>query len=151
MAIPFLRLGLLNKEACLWVVSRSVGVLEAVHAFQREFNLKPFIENGQLVILPAERWYLSRGRFSGSRTLEKMRKFIEEKIRSGFTGFRGVGDTGWLETQHWFEFQEYEQKTHQLIRSLKVTAVCAYPIQHCSMTQTQDILTSHDGVFLARL
>ena len=94
VVVPFLGLGLANKEACLWVVSRSVGILPAVEALQREHDLLRSIETGQLLVLPAERWYLDRGRFSGRKVLEKMEKFIEQKKRLGFTTFRGVGDLG---------------------------------------------------------
>lgn len=150
VAIPFLRVGLANREACLWIVSRSVGILPAVEAFQRDYDVSRFIQTGQLLILPAERWYLDRGRFSARKVLERMEKFIEEKKRYGFTAFRGVGDTGWVELCDWFELQAYEEKIHERFRTLKMVAICAYPIQNCSLTQTQDVLNHHHSVFLTK-
>ena len=152
IVLPFLRLGLENKEACLWIVSDSIGTVEAVHAFQRQYDFSPFIESGQLLIVSAERWYLNReGRFSESQALEKAKKFIQDKQRLGFTAFRGVGDAGWVENSEWFKFQSYEEKIHRWISDLQITVICAYPIQRCSITQTQDVLDSHHGVFLTKL
>ena len=149
--IPFLRVGLASKEACLWIVSRSIGILQAVETFQREYDLTRFIETGQLLILPAERWYLDRGRFSARKALGRMEKFVAEKRRSGFTAFRGAGDLGWLEAEDWFEFQAYEEKIHEWIQNLQIVAICAYPIQSCSLTQTQDVMSRHHSVFLTKL
>ena len=150
MVIPFLLRGLENDEACLWVVSRSVGVLEAIEAFQKTCNPNSYLESGQLVILAAERWYLEGGRFSVRKVLERMKKFVVDKERMGFTAFRGVGDLGWLKAaEHdWAEFQSYEEKAHQWIHKLPMVAICAYPLNHCSITQTKDILDCHDHVFL---
>lgn len=149
--IPFLRLGLANKEACLWIVSRSVGILQAVEAFQREYDLTHFIETGQLLILPAERWYLDRGRFSKRKVLERVKKFFEEKRRRGFLAFRSVGDLGWIETGDWFEFQSYEEEIHEWFQTLRMTTICAYPIQNCSLTQTQDVISHHHSTFQTKL
>ncbi len=151
MAIPFLSLGLEKGEACLWVVSRSVGIPEAIHALQRACDLAPFLDRGQLVILPAEKWYLERGRFSERRVLQKIQKFLEDKGRLGFRTFRAVADSGWLVAEDWSPFQSYEEKAHHLIQDLRITAVCCYPIQRCTVTQTRDVLLAHDGVFLNQL
>ena len=151
IAISFLRLGLENGEACLWVVSRSIGAVEAIEAFQREYNLMRFIENGQLLILPAERWYLDRGRFSELKVLEKLKKFVQEKERRGFSVYRAVGDLDWLADGDWFKFQRFEAKAHTWIQTLRFTAICAYPIQKCSLTKTKDVLDHHDSVFLSKL
>ncbi len=152
LAIPFLRLGLAHGEACLWIVSRAVGITEAIHAFSRECDLGPFLDRGQLAILPAEKWYLDRGQFSERKVLQKTETFIGDKMRLGFNSICGVGDAGWLEVEDWLKFQNYEEKVHGLIRDFgKITAVCAYPIQRCSLTQTKDVLTHHDGVFQHKL
>lgn len=151
---PFLLRGLENHEACLWIVSRSIGVLEAVEVFQKTCNPTPYLETGQLMILPAERWYLEGGRFSARKVLGKLEKFVEDKERFGFSAFRGIGDLGWLdfESEDWHPLQSYEEKSHEWIRKLSMTAVCAYPLHHCSISQTKEILDHHDGhVFASHL
>ncbi len=151
VAIPFLRLGLQNNEACLWVISESVGLLRAVDTFLREMDFVPYLEKGQLSLLPAERWYLDRGRFSERQVMNRFQNFIQEKKRRGFLSFRGVGDVGWLEDKDWFKFQSYEEKIHAQVENLPGTLICAYPIQNCSLTQTKDILDHHDSVFLTKI
>lgn len=151
VVIPFLGLGLANKEACLWVVSHSVGILPAVEALQRRHDLTHSIETGQLLILSAERWYFDRGQFSGRKVLEKMEKFIEEKKHLGFTSFRGVGDLGWLQAEDWLEFQAYEEKVHGWFQTVGMAAICAYPVQNYSLPQTQDVINHHHAVFQTRL
>ncbi len=151
VAIPFLRLGLENGEACLWVVSRGIGILEAIEAFQRGFDLTRYIEKGQLSILPAERWYLERGRFSERKAFERAKRFVEEKSRLGFNAFRAAGDLGWVEPEDWPEIQAYEAKVHQLIQGIRAVALCLYPIQRCGMIQRKDITDHHDSVFMSKL
>ena len=150
VVIPFLTAGLENNEACLWIVSRSIGVLEAVEAFQHASGrLNPFLKSGQLSILPAERWYLDRGHFSEARVLHRAQKYIDDKKRRGFKAFRGVGDLSWLRDE-WKEFQSYEKKIHTWIQTLPLSAICAYPIEHCSMAQAKDIVDHHDHIFVSR-
>jgi len=155
ITIPFLRVGLENGEACVWVVSRSTGTVEAIEAFEREYDLGRVVRNGQLAIVPAERWYLDRGRFSERKVLARWRKFVEEKSRQGFSACRAVGDTAWLVATDWFRFQVYEKKVHAWLQTDRLdvhfTALCAYPIRQCSLTQTKDVLDHHDTVFLSKL
>jgi len=151
MVISFLSLGLEKREACLWIVSRSVGIPEAIHALQRACDLAPFLDRGQLLILPAEKWYLERSRFSERRVLQKIQKFLEDKGRLGFKTFRTVADLGWLAAEDWSPFQSYEEKAHRLIQDLRITAICCFPIQRCTVTQTRDVLLAHDGVFSSPL
>lgn len=150
IVIPFIQMGLENREACLWVVSSSVGLMEAVQALRQQFDLEPYLDSGQLLILPAEKWYLDRGKFSERRVLGKLEKFVEDKRHRGFPSYRGVGDLGWLEMGDWLNFQSYEEKIHKWLQDLQMTAVCAYPIHRCSLGQAQDILGRHDSVFLTK-
>ena len=149
-AAPFLYEGLQKQEACLWVVSLALGTLEALKAFQRQYDVLPFLESSQLLILPAERWYLDRGRFSERKALERFQKFLQEKERRGFRGFRFVGDLAWLEDPHWERFKAWEEKLDAWVRSKNFTAVCAYPIYRCSLGRTKAILERHSGAFLKR-
>lgn len=151
VVIPFLGVGLKNSEACLWVISEAVGVEEAVRELHRQYDLAPYLEKHQLLILPAERWYLERGRFSEHRVSRKFFRFIEERRRLGFVKYRIVGDAGWIDPHHWPSLRSHEMKIHEWLRTVPVTALCAYPIRRCTLTQTKDVLDHHDGVFLTKL
>ncbi len=151
IVIPFLRSGLEGGEACLWVVSSSVGILEAVEAFQRCCDLVTYIDSGQLSILPAERWYLERGRFSQRKVLDRFKRLLGEKRRKGFRTLRGVYDIGWLDGKDWEKFQGYEDSMDEWLEAAKMIGLCTYPIQQCSLTQTKDVLEHHDSVFLSKL
>lgn len=150
IVIPFLRSGLGGGEACVWIVSQQVGVLEVVEAIRREFDLTPFIENSQLLILPAERWYLEGGRFSARKARKNLRNLVRDKQQLGFKAFRGIADLGWLEEQDWERFQNYEKEIHDVIQGMPAIGLCAYPIQHCTLTQTKEVLECHDSVFLSK-
>lgn len=151
VVVPFLVSGLSNGSACFWLVSRSVGLLDAVQVLERHVNLAPLLDTGQLLIFPAERWYLDRGHFSERKILQNFEKFVERAERQGFLSFRTVGDLGWLDGRDWEKFQEFEVRIHERIQELQITCLCAYPIQHCSLTQTKDVLDHHDSVFLTKL
>ncbi|MBI2166710.1 MAG: MEDS domain-containing protein [Candidatus Omnitrophica bacterium] len=148
---PFLLSGLRSGEAVFWVVSQAVGVLEAVESLQRSFDISRFIEKGQLLIVPAERWYLERGRFSERKVTQRLKRFVDEKMALGYTHFRGAADLAWLDGRDWSKFQSYETKIDEMIQALEAVALCAYPIQHCSLTQTKEVLEHHDSVFLSKL
>ena len=150
IVIPFLRSGLDGGDACVWIVSRQVGVLEVVEAIHREFDLTPFIENSQLLIFPAERWYVEGGYFSPRKARKNLRNMMAEKQKLGFKAFRGIADLGWLEERDWERFQNYEKEIHELIQGMKAIGLCAYPIQHCTLTQTKEVLEHHDSVFLSK-
>ena len=149
--IPFLWLGLQNGEACLWIVSESVGIEEAIIHFHREHDLDPYLTNRQLLILPAERWYLERGRFSTDRVLTKFQRFVAERERLGFAKCRFVGDAGWFESRDWPKLRAFETKAHQVLKRLPVAALCAYPVVRCTLVQTKDIVESHDSIFATKL
>lgn len=151
VVIPFLYEGLVNGEACLWLVSQCIGVLPAIEIFQRQHDILHYFEKGQLLVLPAERWYLQRGRFSGEKALQKLHQFIEERKKLGFVTFRGAGDGAWYEERDWPKIRAYEKKVHEWIPLHNVSTVCAYPISRCSITQTKDVLDHHHGVYLTRL
>lgn len=149
--VPFLKVGLESGEACLWTVSKLVGVLEAIETLQHQCDLIRFLKNGQLLVVPAERWYWEGVHFSGRKALQRLEKFIQERKRRGFSVFRMVGDVGLLDREDWSELQVYEEKARQCMRSLAVITICTYPIHQCSISQTKDILEHHDGVFLTKL
>lgn len=148
---PFLLSGLRSGEAVLWVVSQAIGVLEAVETLQRSSDISRFIEKGQLLIVPAERWYLERGRFSKRKVTQRFKRFVDEKMALGYVRFRGAADLAWLDGRDWSKFQSYETKVDEMIQALQAVALCAYPIQHCSLTQTKEVLENHDSVFLSKL
>lgn len=148
---PFLLSGLRSGEAVLWVVSQAIGVLEAVETLQRSSDISRFIEKSQLLIVPAERWYLERGRFSERKVTRRFKRFVDEKTALGYVRFREAADVAWLDGRDWSKFQSYETKVDEIIQALQAVALCAYPIQHCSLTQTKEVLENHDSVFLSKL
>jgi len=151
ITLPFLFEGLLHGDACLWLVSRSIGVLKAIEAFQRQYDILRYIENGQLLVFPAERWYLVNGRFSERKALHRLHRFTEERKKRGFTSFRGAGDGAWFDLRDWGKIQAYERKIHDWVLAHRVLAVCAYPIEDCTVVQTRDVLEHHHSPFLTKL
>ena len=150
IVIPFLRSGLDGGDACVWIVSRQVGVLEVVEAIRRvkSAGMRIVMITGDHLL--TAQFIAKGGYFSPRKARKNLRNMMAEKQKLGFKAFRGIADLGWLEERDWERFQNYEKEIHELIQGMKAIGLCAYPIQHCTLTQTKEVLEHHDSVFLSK-
>ena len=150
--IPFFQAGLEKKEACLWLISEKNGL-----SFCRDtaeaiiFNFTHYVSIGQLVILPAENWYLTDGAFDEAKSIQNAERYFETFRENGFTRFRGAGDGGFLSRRDWPIVEAYERKIGPWLKANSITGLCAYPILEFTPSQAKAILDCHEDVLVGRL
>lgn len=150
--IPYFRIGLEKREACLWLVSKRNG---ADRARQAAVMLIPryadYMASGQFQVLPAEDWYLAEGVFDEAQAIQNAAQYLKQIQELGFEILRAAGDIGGAVARNeWPAVEAYERKISPWIASERVIALCAYPILECSPTQIRGIVGCHEDVLVGR-
>lgn len=151
--LPFFQAGLDKGEACLWLVSRKIGLEFAQVSIANSIpGFSSFVSSGQFEILGAEDWYLMDEFFDEAKAIGGFERFFDEKRRLGFQRFRIAGDIGGaVPRTYWPSVEAYERKVSPWIKSESVIALCAYPILECTPSQAKEILGCHDDVLVGKL
>lgn len=144
ISLSFLYAGLKKGNACLWLVNDQLGMEKAEKEFLNVYpDATGYLVSHQLQIKSAQSWYLNRGTFDMKQSLENARAFLEDCFKRDFSCVRGIGDAGSIPDDDWGSLHDYEEKLHLMIENVPLIAVCAYPIQRCSITDTKHVIESH--------
>ncbi len=144
ISLSYIYAGLKKGDACLWLVSDAMGKERAEKEFLSVYpDATGYLVSHQLQIKSAQSWYLTRGCFNLPQALENARTFLGEAFRRDFACVRGIGDVGAIPDEDWMSLWEYEEKLHSMMLQTPLIAVCAYPIQRCSIADTHRIIESH--------
>lgn len=139
--------GLANDEACLWVLSSPFSKREALQALDdRTPNLKTCLENGQLLVLDYDEWYLTNGIFDIAPLLKRWETKYADVMSSNFNGLRANGVESWLHGSELEAFLEYERALDVMIRDKQVLVHCSFPLQQCNVGRFIDVATVHEKV-----
>jgi len=143
--VPYFAAGLKNNEFCLWVTAAPLGVAEAERALAEAVpDLAAYKKRGQIEILPYSQWYTGRGRFDINDALEKCVRKEEWALANGYAGLRVTGNALWLDDKNWRAFLDYERAIDGVIGKHRVLAVCAYPVNKCSLPDLIEVLDTHE-------
>ncbi len=144
ISLSFLYAGLKKGNACLWLVNDQWGIEKAEKDFLNVYpDATGYIISQQLQIKSAQGWYLNRGTFDMNQAIDNAKVFLGECFQRDFACVRGIGDAGSVPDEDWVQFHEYEEKLHSMITNIPLIAVCAYPIQRCSLADTKHVIESH--------
>jgi len=150
--IAYFRAGLEKGDACLWLVSRRMGVERVYEECQARIpGFSEALASGRFQMRSAEDWYLTLGRFDEARALDNARQYLEEITSAGYKVLRGAGDAGAIPHEDWPLLHSYEEKIDEFIHRFQAIGLCAYPIFECSITDTRHVLERHDGVLVGKL
>ncbi|MGE5681569.1 MAG: PAS domain S-box protein [Bacillota bacterium] len=143
--IPFIKEGLSNKEKCIYIAAEN-GVQDITDIFRADSEvLSCAIEKGELIILRDNEAYLKEGEFRTEKMLELLSELAEGTKREGFSGLRVTGEASWIKADGALirEFLDYESRVNDLIRDLKISALCQYNINHFSPEILELVIMSH--------
>lgn len=150
--LAYFHAGLEKGEACLWLVSESMGIRKVLDACRAEIpGTDAYLAKRQFQIRSAEAWYLTDGHFDEARALANARDFVTEVNQAGFQNIRGSGDAGAIPHEEWSKLPSYEIKIEGFVRQCGIIALCAYPILECSISDTRSVLEHHDSVLVGRI
>src|SRR5216683_5173922 len=145
-AVPFLQMGLERGEKCAYVAddeNRFAPMLRKLR--ERGVDVDAATRSGALMLAPTEAVYLRGGKFDPQAMLAFWKQMRVEVDRSGFSGLRGVGETGWLarDPENLARWMEYESALTDVLVETGGLALCQYDKRVCPPGLLLSALRTH--------
>jgi len=150
--LPFLKSGLKKEEACLWTIPKLFPVEEMVACAEKKiigFSHAKF--SGQMTVLSAQEWYWENGKFSAAQASRKYLEFYQQKMTEGYQVLRIAGSLWTTTDVDWLKVISYEEAVHKFIKENSIIALCLYPILECNLSNTHQVLNSHDEALVGSI
>jgi PAS domain S-box-containing protein len=145
IVVPYIKAGLEDNEACIWVLSSVPSIEEATEELSKHFkDLPERMRNGQLEILMASEWYTPDGKFDAKEVLTAWNEKALAAKAKGFAGVRATGDTSWLHDEQWGRFVDYEAEIGHAIDSKNMLVLCTYSLDLWEAYQVVDVVSNHE-------
>ncbi len=145
IVVPYIKAGLEDNEACIWVLSSVPSMQEAIDELSKHFtDLPERMRNGQLEILRASEWYTPDGKFDAEAVLAGWYEKALAAKAKGFAGVRATGDTSWLHDEQWGRFVDYEAQIGPAIESQNMLVLCTYSLDLWEAYQVVDVVSNHE-------
>ena len=151
MSASFLKAGLINHEACVWILPSPVTLQSAIHELSRHgVDGAELQATQQLQILSAHDYYFSTSIFDVDATLNRLVSFFAMAHQQGYRSVRAAGGPGpFLSEGRRRAFMRYEQQATDVIARHPCIALCCYPSPQClPATEIFDIMSTHPKAFL---
>ncbi|QPD02719.1 MAG: hypothetical protein Nkreftii_000493 [Candidatus Nitrospira kreftii] len=151
MSASFLKAGLINHEACVWILPSPVTLESAVHALsQHGLDAAELQATQQLQILLAHDYYFASSLFDVDAALNRLVSLCVMARQLGYRSVRAAGGPGpFLSEGRRRAFMRYEQHATEVIARHPGIGLCCYPSPHClPATEIFDIMSTHPKAFL---
>ena len=149
--IPYFKTGLENNELCLWVVSDPLSEEEARNALKEALpETGRYLAAGHIEIVPYTDWYLKRGSFVAERVIDRWNEKLTKALAEGYAGIRVNATEGWLTTEYWHEFLQYEKTFDQVIANRRMIVLCSYSLSGASAVGVMDVVHAHQCAIVRR-
>src|SRR4029077_5609701 len=150
--VSYCKLGLEQKEYCLWVVAEPLTIEQAKKALQREVpNLDQYLAESNIEIIAASDLFLQGGTFDEKRVAATMQAKLASVSAKGYPAMRVTGDTSWLTNKDWAHFCKLEENVNSLIGNQPLSVLCTYPLTECGPCEILDTVRTHDFAIARRL
>lgn len=90
ICFSYLRAGLTKGEAAVFF-AREQRLDSYVHEIKQHGINAEYIDEGALVIMPAEEWYINKGKAHAQTIISNWTKLLKAKQKAKFPGLRGAG------------------------------------------------------------
>lgn len=149
--VPYFQSGLANNEFCMWITSDPLNAEEAISALRSSVpDLDRRIADGQIEVIPYDKWYVVDGEFDQERVLEGWVEKLRQARSKGYEGLRLTGNTFWLEKADWDDFTQYEEAVNNVIGRYRMMALCTYSLDRCGAAEIADVVANHEFAFIKR-
>ena len=123
---------------------RALTEEKARRAFKRYVpDADRHLAEGSVELVPSREWYLNGGVFSLARVLRAWDAKLEQAAARGYAGMRANGNSGWLETNHWRRFVEYEHALDESLAGKPMIVMCSYALEQCGAAEVLDVARTH--------
>jgi PAS domain S-box-containing protein len=134
----------------MWVTSPPLNEGEAVEAIRRAMtNFDPYLEKGQIEILPHTEWYLKEGEFNIQVVLNGWIARLDQALAKGYEGLRVAGCI-FLEKEDWKKLVDYEEEVKKVIDRYPMMAICIYSIDQYGASEVIDVAVNHHLILLKK-
>lgn len=142
--VPYFRIGLENREYCLWIVHAPLTVERARRALTQQVpEGERYLAEGSIDIVTSRQWYLRGKTFSLSRVTRNWDAKLAVALAAGYVGLRATANTAWLGRKQWRRFQEYEQTLNRSLSEKPMKVLCSYALQRSGAVDVLDVARTH--------
>ncbi len=149
--VPYFKMGLENRELCLWLISDPLTEREVRNALRQSIpDIEEYIEDRSIQIGEAREWYMNGDDLDLGRVMRAWNDKLEGALARGYCGLRLSADTAWLESKNQREFSEYENQINHFITDKHMLALCSYPLHSSSAAEILDVTRTHQFAIARR-
>jgi signal transduction histidine kinase len=151
--IPYFKIGLENKEFCLWVISNSelLTVEEAKSELRNALpDLDRYVAERSIEVVGHEEWFLSGKTFDPHTVANRFRKKLNDALARGYAGMRVNGSPAWLHDAGPQELRKFEAELDKLFPNERTIASCTYPLATIGADEIFDVVRTHQFAIARR-
>jgi DNA-binding CsgD family transcriptional regulator len=149
--VPYFKVGLENKEFCLWLFPDALTEARARRALRRDIaDGDRYLADGSMEIVSGREWYLKGGTFSLRRVMRQFDEKLEQVSARGYAGMRVNGNAAWLGRKDWRCFSDYERMLDDSLAEKPMIVLCSYPLPVCGAAEILDVARTHQCAFAKR-
>jgi PAS domain S-box-containing protein len=142
---PYLRQGLERNEKVVSIVDDRKDETVLDYLRQDGLDTRPFLDKGQLVILPVADSYMRGGGFDPEGMVSFLRRETDRAVGEGYGALRAAGEMSWalgslVGSNHLIE---YESKLNIFIPGSRCLALCLYDKRRFSPEILLQVLSTH--------
>lgn len=142
IVLPFIKSGLENNEACIWVLSENITADEAVRLLEEKTSdVSALIDKGQLKIF--DDFYTTCG-FDVEGIIGFWEKMESEALKQGYDGLRVTGSANFIKEYQWPDLCDYERDVNKLISQRNMIAMCTYSIDMVGVPEVLAVSANHE-------
>ncbi|NYB52613.1 MAG: PAS domain S-box protein [Methanobacteriaceae archaeon] len=147
---PYIRFGLEKNEKVLYIVDAHTSEDVLDYLGNDGFDVDPYLESGQLVILTVNESYMKGGVFDPDSMISMLSEETEKALKEGYPALRVTGEMSWVlkglpGSEHLIE---YEAKLNEFFGSSKALAICQYDMRLFEPEILLNVLLTHPMVVI---
>lgn len=141
----YLREGLERNEKIVYILDYHDPDTICRYLSESGLQVEHYMDNGQLLFLFADEYYLRPGYFNPASTISLIRAEGQRAAQQGFPGVRIASEMTWVLTGRTGSERlvEYESKLNGYLPGSRVQLLCQYDVRRFEMLQLQEILSTH--------
>jgi len=147
---PFLKHGLLAGDRVIYAYDQFSP--ETIVGYLQRAGLEagPYLESGQLILLPSHEVYLAGGAFDPEAVIAMLEEAIQQARSDGYHCARLSGEVSWArdEPRDLARLVGYEELVTDRLRGQPYLALCLYDWRIFDPDLLLDVLRAHPGLFI---
>jgi signal transduction histidine kinase len=149
--VPYFKVGLQNRELCIWVISDPLTAEDVRRALQRSVpDIDQYLRDESMQFAKGREWYMSGDDLDREKVVRAWNDKLKTALARGYSGLRVTGDTTWLKDKDWKEFSEYENELNHSIGDKHMLILCSYSLRRTSAAELLDVTRTHQFAIARR-